>query len=214
MHLQDVSVEGYMRRKRHSEDMLKEAERFDSSLLSKDELLILSLFTAMHRDLVNGIDQCPLYLFPINSMGAGGVLFSFVESVEWMPFNTSEDYEVYLQRLQACPKQLDQFVSAMKEGINRGIVASTAMIRDVESQLEKLIGGNFNELRVPLSTAQASALLDQERRAAFDLAIDNVKNAFSSFLTWFHDVYVEVATLNPSCSALPNGPAIYAACLR
>ena len=118
-------MEGYQARKKHSQEKMAKLDftRFGSD----DGRCFAPLFVQMHREIVSSIDNCPLYYFPINSMGTGGVLFSCLESIEWMPFENATDYESLLNRLRSMPIQTQQFINVMKDGIKAGIVASTAM---------------------------------------------------------------------------------------
>lgn len=214
--LQDVSVAGYMKRKAHSEEMLRRIAAIDFTLFdSNDARMFAPLFIQMHRDVIDGIDHCPLYYMPINSMQSGGVLYSFLESIDWMPFENASDYEAYLARLQSAPAQFQQFIAVMREGIAAGVVASTAMCRNVEAQLESIIESGFPELRAPLNTPLGKQLVtDPTKLAQFETAIGSIKTAFESFLDFFHDEYAPKMTFNPACSALPNGAVIYEACLK
>lgn len=187
----------------------------DFTLYSVDDSRIFNpLFVQMHRDIIFNIDHCPFYLFPINSMGYGGVCFSALESIEWMSFNNVNDYEALLARINSIPIQLEQFISAMQIGMKKHIVASTAMLRNVENQLEDLIKNNFPELRAPLELSIANELLSTTKRNEFEIAINKVKNAFELFLQFYHNKYLPCATFNPACSALPDGDLMYEQCLR
>ena len=72
------------------------ADRLDSH-----HLLIAEMFKTMHQECEFNISNNKLYLLPINSMGVGGVVFSFIESVEMMRFESSDDFEYYLKRLKS-----------------------------------------------------------------------------------------------------------------
>ena len=181
---------------------------------SDDGRMFVPLFIQMHRDLIDGISKCPLYLMPINSMGCGGALYSFIESIEWMHFDTLEDYQSYLARLKSAPTQMEQFIEVMTEGISKQIVASTAMCRSVEGKLENMIASDFPELRLPLSTPIALELLNDDLKMQFETALKEVKESFEKFLDFFHEIYIPKATFNPACSALPNGLEIYDQCLK
>jgi uncharacterized protein (DUF885 family) len=212
--LQDVSEAGYQARKAHSAEMLKKMAVVDFTMFSSaDARVYAPLFVQMHRDIVENIEHCPVYLFPINSMGYGGVCYSFLESIEWMPFDTLEDYDRLLARLKSAPVQMQQFTSAMRIGMEKKIVASTAMLRGVEAQLEEIIAGDFPEIRAPLKRPVAAGL-SAEKLTEFEAAIKSVRFAFECFLNFFHDEYLPCATFDPSVSSLPGGERIYEQCLR
>lgn len=212
--LQDVSEAGYEARKEHSARMLEKMATVDFTLFSSDDARVFApLFVQMHRDIVENVKHCPVFFFPINSMGYGGVCYSFLESIEWMPFETLSDYDALLARVRSAPLQLQQFTSVMRAGMEKKMVASTAMLRGVEAQLEEIISGDFPEVRAPLALPLASGLTT-EKMAEFEAAITSLKFAFECFLNFFHDEYLPCATFDPSVSALPGGERIYEQCLR
>lgn len=211
--LQDVSEAGYEARKAHSAEMLKKMSAVDFTMFtSEDARVFAPLFVKMHRDIIENIQHCPVYYFPINSMGYGGVCYSLLESVEWMPFDTLEDFDSLLARLKSAPLQMQQFTSVMRAGMAKKIVASTAMLRGVESQLEEIISGDMPQLRAPLALPIASGL-SAAKLAEIEAAIASVKFAFECFLNFYHDEYLPFATFDPSVSALPEGERIYEQCL-
>ena len=195
--------------------MLSKAAKLDFTLFgSEDARCYAPLFIQMHKEIIQNIERCPLYYLPINSMGTGGVCFSALESVEWMNFETVGDYDSYFARVESIPIQIEQFISVMKAGVALGYVASTAMTRHVENQLEGIISSNLPELFAPLELPIGKELVTGERRVQFETAIANVKKSFELFLNFFHEEYVPHVSFNPSISSLPNGEDIYTLCLR
>lgn len=173
------------------------------------------LFDAQHAEIVDGIENCPAYLFPINSMGAGGPLNAFSESVEWMRFESTADVEEYVRRLRYVPKTIQAYRAAMDEGVARGFTASKAMLRDVESQLSGIVAGSFSDLTAPLEAVSADILpADSPLRASAAEAIEAIRSSFQVFLVYLTDVYFPQCRDDPSCAALPNGAAMYESCLR
>lgn len=213
--LQRVSVAAYEARAAHSREMRREVQEILKSHLDQltpEEVLYARLFENQHAEVETSIDLAPLYLFPINSMGAGGVLNSFIESVEWMRFETEEDYQRYLRRLRAVPDQIQEFKDCMKTGLARGYVASQAMLRNVDSQLLEMTSGSLPELHAPLDAAPEG--ISSDVKAAIQDAIEGVRAALKSFLTFMETEYNPRARQDPSCAALPNGARIYESCLK
>ena len=144
MWLQDVSPEGYKRRAEHHLEMVREMDeliKLYSSSISNEMRIIATLFREQHSEAAIGIMDCPLYLMPLNSIGAGGICFSFLETIEWMRFEKIVDFETLYQRMFAYPLQASQYITSMKEGISRGYIASNAMTINVEKQIQDLLEG-------------------------------------------------------------------------
>ena len=123
----------------------------DPELLSETEIIQARIFRAMHQENASMIASSKMYLMPINSMGVGGVTFSFMENVEMMRFECTKDFEVYLLRLKAFHIQVDQFLESLKEGLKFNMISSHAMCRRVEEQLEEVISSDMTMLKAPIS---------------------------------------------------------------
>ena len=117
-------------------------------------------------ELAAAIESCPTYLAPLNSIGAGGICFSVLESFEWMPLVTACDVHAVLARLRAAPAQNQEYAIALRAGIAAGHVASAPMMRRVETILARHAneGANgdadvvFDELAPALKLAESLQL--------------------------------------------------------
>lgn len=210
--LQDLSPGAYTVRKEHSQQMLEAIQNIQRTCtLSKSEAVYAALFERSHREIIQAIDSAPMYLLPINSMMAGGVLFSFSESIEWMRFESVADYQVYLGRLKAYPRQINQFIESMRAGIASGYTASTAMVRSVQQQMDDILGGDLADFFAPLKEASAPGILAQQDglQAALEAAIAGIKPALIIFRDFYLSEYVPSLRTDPACSALPNGLEAY-----
>ena len=225
--LQDVSPAGYLQRKDHSTEMLKELDAVLSlGGLNSEQLLLADLFAMSHNGIAKNIDLCKSNLYALNSTGTGCPTFSFIEAVEWMRFETIADYKLYLRRLNAFPVQMQMFIDSLHEGIRTGYTCSRAQVRKVASQVEAIIASQFAALREPLagllqlpggdsggSGGDNNALLDDIEAALRSDGV--VANAFKMFLEFFLSEEMQSSLrVDPAVSALPNGRAIYAACLE
>ncbi len=187
--------------------------------LTPSEDIYASLFERMHSEIVSALQQCPSHLMPINSIGCGGVVFSFLESIEWMRFENLGDFELYSRRLFAFPAQVDEFIAAMREGVRRGFVASAAVAKDVQAQVVAILEGDLPELNAPLNTESGIAVLDGEGEAAATATrlregINGVKPALTKFLHFFVNEYTPQLRQDPACASLPGGLQAYALCLK
>jgi uncharacterized protein (DUF885 family) len=216
VYLQNLSPASYTERSKHSKEMLAKID----AILSKGGLtshhsIFAQLFRNMHAELVESIDNHPLYLIPINSIGVGCVAFSFSESVEWLRFDSVNDFELYLKKLHAFHAQVDETIECMREGVKRGYVASKATVVEVESQLQEIIDGDLSPLKQPLETETAKVILSGSNLLSeLRDAIEDTKRGYRKFLHFFLDEYSKALRESPACSSLPNGAALYQQCLR
>lgn len=216
--LQHVSPASYELRAAHSEKMFKAVNQILAdarpSELSKEDLIFASLFQSQHADIAKHVRSVPLFLIPVNSIGAGGILYSFTEALEWVRTETASDLSVILARLQACPRQIDEFIASMREGVRTGYVASAAMMRSVDAALTALAtdSGPLPELAPALQLADR--LGDTALHTELVAASDGCRVAFASLLKFVREEYTPHLRAEPGCAALPCGVAGYAACLR
>ena len=73
-------------------------EILKTNKLTEQENVFAQMFKDQHELLIQCIMKSPLFLIPVNGMGAGGVLFSFLESIEWMRFEKLNDFKILLWR--------------------------------------------------------------------------------------------------------------------
>lgn len=86
--MQNVTPASFVKRASHSREMVARVKSILSHgpSLSDSENKYALLFEKIHSEMADAIEKCPFYLFPLNSVGYGGILFSFTESIEWMRF--------------------------------------------------------------------------------------------------------------------------------
>jgi uncharacterized protein (DUF885 family) len=215
--LQDVSPGAYELRRLHSEEMLVAVRRIIAQGgLTKEESIYASLFERSHAEIITGIDTAPMYMIPINSMMAGGVLFSFAESIEWMRFESVADFQLYEKRVRAFPRQTTQFIDAMRAGLARGYVASVAMTSNVAGFIESFLSGDLAEFFAPLNDGDGPSILASSPglKESLENAIAGVKPAIQIFKGFYETEYVPALRQEPGCSSLPNGYEAYCTLLK
>ncbi len=211
--LQHVDRASYARRAAHSEAMAAAARALLSEdSLSKQEKIFASIFESQHADIVRAFDKAPLFLMPINSVGTGGAVYSFLESIEWMRLESEADLRILLNRVRACPAQLREFQACLADGMQSGYVASAAMLHGVAASLGELASGSgpFSELQPAL----ASACMSPALRGDLDAAVVECRTAFGELLAFVAGPYMAAARASPACSDLPCGPVGYRECLQ
>jgi uncharacterized protein (DUF885 family) len=132
-----------------------------------------------------------------------------------MRFEILEDYKLYLSRLIDFPKQVDDYIAAFREGLRLNIVASTAMMRNVQAQLKDIIASSLEDMHAPLHLENAAAILSGTTLYAdIEQAINDTRGHYERFHDFLGAEYLPHVRQDPACKSLPNGEAVYAACLR
>ena len=173
-----------------------------------EQLLPLRL---LEQDIVGEIRSFELgtHLYPVNSIGYGGVLNNFLEALDWLPENQQLGL---VCRVEAFPTQVSQYMELLTSGVRQGKTASQAMCRKVLTQLDSALIDLDNPdgpLVSRLARLTQSGIL--ERGAT---ALVGFKQAVIDLRGFFESQYLATARQTTGCGGLPDGQEIYAQCLR
>jgi uncharacterized protein (DUF885 family) len=224
----DDSPEGIGARIQHLHDSLAEVKSISRDALPAEEQLNYDLYRELLETATEGVqygdDPLPFrhvvpgnLWMPLTQMG--GIQQSSASTLANMPHHTVADYEDILARLEALPKNVEQNLVLLQEGLKRGYSPPKLMLRDVPNQIANLIP--TDPLASPLLqpfTEFPAGFPDAERSRLTDRAKKTYTSAVAPAFQKLHD-YV-AATYLPACresiaaTTLPNGAAAYAFYVR
>ena len=162
------------------------------------------------------------HLFPVNSIGYGGVHYNFIEALDWIGGSDGDGDgdgtgertrdENLVARMEAFPAQCRQYKELLLEGVRRDRVASKAMIRKVPEQLRAAT-------QPPLLVKMVGAIdaaAHPELRARADAALAKFGECIEDLVRFFEDEYAQHAREKSGCSGMSDevGSQMYALCLR
>ena len=136
-----------------------------------------------------------------------------------MPHQTGSDYEDILARMQALPELVDQTITEMKEGLQKGYSPPRITMRDVPKQVEDLIP--MDPLKSPLlqpfsefpsGIAEADRAKLTERAKQIYTIVD--VPAYRRLHEYLVSTYIPACRGTIAASDLPNGAAAYAYAVR
>lgn len=230
--LDDRSPEACERRITHARDTaaLLEQEFGDARGLSAEDTLTLRLLLHHCRTHADG-GRFRQYLCCLNRLE--GPHTELPQLFKYMSLESAFQYEQYTQRLAAIPAQLQQVQALLTQGLAEKIVPPLCGLEGVAEQIESICapvqnGSTVSESSLWHSPPSSSYKSPEAENAARGKATSNLTTALHAFVA-FHgfvkDTYIPgVAKLRPgtfanpgagtSCFALPDGQAMYAACLR
>ena len=136
-----------------------------------------------------------------------------------MRFENVTDFEIYVGRLKQFPVQIDQFIASFRLGVSSGYTCSTHQVRGIEKQLDAILGSDLPDFRAPMLLETTPEILLESPALVAEIESclaegGPVKSGFRAFRDFFTAEYLGACRTNPSISSLPNGAAIYDACLR
>lgn len=210
--LQDLSPTAFEQRKLHNLEVLSSIHEFVATSfannLSDIDRLHLEFFTKSIQDELRAY-ELGCHLYPVNSIGYGGVHNNFIEAIDWLgEENKSSNF---LLRLACFPSQCDQYKQLLRKGIDENQVASTAMVRNVPVQLQHIIDS------IEANEGSICALLSSLGLESSDEAIRHKSNfvvALSELKTFFVDEYMPHARSKCGAGGLPKGREVYSLCLK
>ncbi|MEK6302669.1 MAG: DUF885 domain-containing protein [Acidobacteriota bacterium] len=214
--LTDYSPEAIERRKAHERAMLDRIQKIDRSLLGEQDAISYDLFLLDKKLNVEG-QRFPSELMPIDQMN--GVQLSFGQLATNTPFRNAKDYENYLARLAAFPKQIDQLIALMKRGIETKWVQPAVPLRSLVGQIEGQIADDasrsplfqpFNNFPQSVSQADHGRLATAGKKAI----AESFTPAMKKLGAFFKETYLPAARQDIGASSLPDGEAFYQYSIR
>src|SRR3989440_11157007 len=150
---------------------------------------------------------------PITQMG--GIQQGIPSTLATMPHQTVADYEDILARLEAVPRNVEQNIALLQEGLKKGYTPPKLMLRDLPKQIADLIPDDawksallapFVDLPVGFPEAERTRLTDRAKKLYASAAAP----AFQKLNDYVTSTYLPACRESIAATALPNGAAAYA----
>jgi uncharacterized protein (DUF885 family) len=224
----DDSQEGIEARTRHLRESLVKLKTISRDALPAEDQLNYDLY----RDLLETAEEGLQYgdspapfrdvvpgnsWMPITQMG--GIQQGAAETLSTMPHRTVADYEDILARLDALPKNVEQTLVLLQEGVKKGYTPPKLMMRDVPKQIADLIPADAmaSPLLEPFTEFPAG-FPEPERIRLTNHAKQTYTSAIAAAFQKLHDymasTYLLACRESIAATALPNGTAAYAFHIR
>jgi uncharacterized protein (DUF885 family) len=153
------------------------------------------------------------YRLPISRSAGFHLMFPDVFQV--MPFDSEEDYEMYISRLVAFPRYTLENIGLMRLGLRTGYIPPRCTLIDLDEQLKAQVVTDATQsvFFQPLThiPGQISAEKRQKLREATQKAIlGSVVPGYQALLQFLEQEYMPSARQGIACTDLPGGEAFYA----
>jgi uncharacterized protein (DUF885 family) len=132
--LTDLATQALETRKAHTRALLNRIREIDRARLMGHDVLSYDLFLRETEQSV-ALQRFPSEWMPISQMS--GVHLSIPELPRLAPLRNVKNYDDFLVRLEAYPRQVDQVIEILKRGIASGWVPSELPLRKVPPQIAK-----------------------------------------------------------------------------
>ena len=220
----DDSPQGIAVRKEHLAASLRKLKSISrNSLLPAEQLnydLYRELLETSEEGLQYGDDPLPFrnvvpasLWMPLTQMD--GVQQGAADTLASMPHQSIADYEDILARMEALPKNVEEQLALLKDGLRRGYTPSKITMRDVPKQIADLIPEDplksalldpFSEFPPAISEADRARLINRAKQ----IYTSSLRPAFMRFHDYVTATYLPACRDSIAVTAIPNGAASYA----
>ncbi len=192
-------------------------QKFHSDL-SKIEINTLSdenkiNFALFNNELAEFIDskEFNLHYLPITQLD--GIHIDLPQIVDVQPLNTQEDLKKYFFRLKKAPKQIDNIIANMKEGIKNKITHPKYICQEILKQIDEI--NNLDSEKLPFFVSikdnhfiekESAKQLESELKQILELEI---KVAYEKLYNFLKDEYLPYSRTEAGYWSLENGDRIY-----
>ncbi len=199
--------------------VLDRLDAIDATLLTGEDLLNYEIFRAEREMALRSFDFAD-ELMPLNQFR--GVHNSFVQlgsGAGLQPFETVQDYDNFLGRVDGFDIWMQQARTYMQQGIEAGLTVPRILMEKVIPQLESQIVDRPEDSSFyqPIRTMPESfSVQDRERltRAYTTAIAEQLIPAYRDMRDFIHDDYLAAARETHGMNALPGGSEQYAFLVR
>ena len=192
-----------------AQSTLEELSKIDGDELNETDQISLELLKFILQDKIDYYDF-GAYLNPLLS-DAG---FHNDLPYEVRPLTNYKQVKEYLQKLNAIPGFVDQYIAILREALEKGITQPRVIFNGYESSYNDHIVENFEDsfyyspfkdLPSDLTKSQKDSVLTRAKQSIEEHIIPQ----FKRIKTFFETEYLPNARLTLGASELPNGEAYY-----
>jgi uncharacterized protein (DUF885 family) len=210
--LNAVSVEAFEEERRTLTGFRERLAQIDRPALARGPAMDAEVLDLQLRDRIAELEHRG-YLLPLGSRS--GFHFSFAGLPETARFETVQDYDRYIARMQSFLEHTRQQIELLREGVRIGMVMPAAVLEGYEETAGMHAAptpeesGFFRPLeRIPATVpGEERARLLQDGRVAID---ESVLPAFRELRDFFRDEYLPAARPTLGLTDLPGGDVYYA----
>jgi uncharacterized protein (DUF885 family) len=210
-----LSAEFRDQQKAFEQKWLDRMKSIDANVLAGQDRLSYDMFVNERRENIEGFGF-PGHLIPINQFYNLASLFAMLGSgTNAQPFQSVEDYDDWLKRVDKFPAIIDQAIANMREGMRTGVVQPKVLMEKAIPQIRAHLVDNvetstfYKPIQAMPETIQGA---DRERlTSAYRTMIsDTIVPAYRKLATFLETEYLPACRDTVGMAALPNGRDWYA----
>lgn len=130
--LTDYSERGFYAELDTLKNYLTESEKINPKNLSETDRVSLLIFQRILKERIEGA-KFKNFVFPVSQQN--GPHIDFPQLISYHPFKTPSDYQNYITRLNAFPKQIDDIIANMQKGLAEGLMPARVNLEETVPQI-------------------------------------------------------------------------------
>lgn len=208
---EDLSLEAIERSHQADRDVLQALDQIPVERLSPGDRIHYRLF---RRQYELRVAEHPFqwYLVPLNQRGG---VQDAGDLADALPFDRVQDYEDWLARMRAFPQHLEQTITLMRLGAQRGIIHPRVVMQRIPAQIDKQITDDprAHLFYKPFRTFPPTIPEADQRRLAAEaeqLVRDAIVPAYRRFREFFVAEYLPACHPQVGVWQVPRGDELYA----
>jgi len=209
--LADISLQTLTTRAQANKQLLKRLNKLNYSELSDDEKINFRIFKQLLENRIAQFDFTA-YQIPFNS--DSGFYSSFTRLNNHVPFKDEQDYLNYLDILNSWPRYVDQQITHMNTGLQRGMTQPQEVLGHIPDTIRSFVTDPVEEstfykpfLKFPLSITKEQQKKLQAK--AIEVINDSVNPGYIKLADYMEKQYIPAARMTLGASDLPDGKAYY-----
>ncbi|MBX3725856.1 MAG: DUF885 domain-containing protein [Xanthomonadales bacterium] len=210
-----LGAEHRQAQKAFAERWLERMRAIDADALASQDRLSLDMFVrARERDIES--HRFPSHLQPVNQFYNLASMFAMLGSgTNAQPFQSVEDYDNWLARLQRFPVLIDQAIANMREGMASGVVQPRVLMEKAVPQIRAHVVDAVEDSVFWRPVANMPATIEGAERERLTAAMREtlagaVIPTYARLAAFIEDEYMPAARDTVGMWDLPDGRAWYA----
>ncbi|XOV94153.1 MAG: DUF885 family protein [Bacteroidota bacterium] len=206
-----ISVQYYKEREERTLSFISQLKEIDETKLDRQDQINKELMLFRLNDRVSEI-KYEMYLIPMNAEGGFYNEMSFI--LKRLPFNSIEDYQLYLSWLPRYISYLGDYNKLLSDGMKEGIMAPKVIVNNTIQLLSSWNSKDpelspyyapFKYFPESISTTDQTEL----KSRAIEVLNESVIPYYTGLTDFFKNKYLSKAPEKPGVSFLPGGKEYY-----
>lgn len=207
-----ISEENRQKRKAFETEFLNRIKKIDPQFLTGQDRLSYEVFIRDRQLALEGYDY-PGYLLPVDQMnGIHNFIAQLGSGQSAQPFKNLEDYRLFMERARGFITWLKSAETAMRQGMEQGIVQPEIVVRKLLPQFQYHLVENPED-SVFAGPLKHKALTELEMDAIKDdylaMIAEEIIPAYQSMYDFLLNEYLPEAKKEVGLSSMPNGKKWY-----